>query len=125
MSRLHQFVVFLLVFCFACNTKSDKSDSTELHASFARFQQTFLDSFWKNNPASAIYVGYGKYYEHLKVPDSAAFSKDVAFAKTWLDSLEDYGYNNLNGDDKINYNIIRNKLQSNIWYIDTFKAWQY
>src|SRR5688500_11871876 len=121
-----QLVVSLLIICLACNTEPDKlNDGAELHSSFAGFQQTFLDSFWKNNPANAIHVGYGKYYERLKVPDSIAFSKDVAFAKTWLDSLEEYDYNNLNGDDKINYNIIRNKLQSNIWYIDTFKAWQW
>ena len=109
MFPLKHLVGCLFIFCFACNTKPDKSnDGAELHSSFARFQQTFLDSFWKNNPASAIYVGYGKYYENLKVPDSMAFSKDVAFAKAWLDSLEDYDYDNLNGDDKINYNIIRN-----------------
>ena len=126
MFRLRHLVGFLLIFCFACNLEPDRSnDEEKLHSSFARFQQTFLDSFWKNNPAYAIYVGYGKYYENLKVPDSAAFSKDVAFANVWLDSLEDYDYDNLNGDDKINYNIIRNKLQSNIWYIDTFKAWQW
>ena len=126
MFRLRQLVVFLLISCFSCNSEPDKSnDGAGLHSSFAHFQQTFLDSFWKNNPAGAIDVGYGKYYENLKVPDSIAFSKDVAFAKAWLDLLEEYDYNDLNGDDKINYNIIRNKLQSNIWYIDTFKAWQW
>ena len=118
--------VFVFIFCLSCNSESDRSkDGEELHSSFVRFQQTFLDSFWKNNPAFAIYVGYGKYYDNLKVPDSMAFSKDIAFANAWLDSLEEYDYDNLNGDDQISYNIIRNKLQSNIWYIDTFKAWQW
>lgn len=119
-------IVLILIFCFACNSGADKTnDRQELHSSFTQFQQRFLDSFWKNNPAQAIHAGYGKYFERLKIPDNMAFANDVAFANTWLDSLEEYNYADLNGDDKINYNIIRNKLQSNIWYIDTFKAWQW
>ncbi len=72
----------------------------------------------------AIYSGYGKYYDELIIPDSIGFMNSVAFSKQWLDSLHNYAYNNLSDDNKIDYNIIQNQLQSNIWYIDTFKSQQ-
>jgi uncharacterized protein (DUF885 family) len=107
----------------ACNTTETKQEDAEnTNAIFIKWQERFLDSYWKQNPAYAISVGYGKYYDELKVYDSVAILEDLSFSKNWLDSLSGYSYQNLNAGEKINYNIIRNTLQSNIWSIDTFKA---
>jgi uncharacterized protein (DUF885 family) len=125
MSLIRSFLVFLLFCSLACNTTTSQKDRKDDHLPFAVFQENFLDSFWKHNPAYAIYTGYGKYYDHLKIPDSASLSQDLSFARKWIDSLKQYSYESLNAGDKINYQIIRNRLQSNIWYIDTFKAWQW
>lgn len=134
LSNLHKHLLSLRLFIsslallllFACNTSTKQSGADDnATVSFSAFQQRFLDSFWKNNPAEAIYAGYNRYAEDLKIPDSASFINDVIFSKRWLDSLHSYNYNNLSSDDKINYNIISNRLQKNIWYIDTFKLQQW
>jgi uncharacterized protein (DUF885 family) len=106
----------------ACNT-ANKSESTNgnADASFNDFQPRFLDAYWQENPSAAIFAGYGKYYDRLVIPDTNAFLHAVNFSKQWLDSLHTYEYNSLSDDNKINYNIIQNQLQSTIWYIDTFK----
>jgi uncharacterized protein (DUF885 family) len=106
----------------ACNT-ANKTESTNNNAdaSFNDFQPRFLDAYWQENPSAAIFAGYGKYYDRLVIPDSNAFLHTVNFSKEWLDSLHAYEYNSLSDDNKINYNIIQNQLQSTIWYIDTFK----
>ncbi|MEP6596433.1 MAG: DUF885 domain-containing protein [Ginsengibacter sp.] len=112
-------IIFLLM---ACNTgKNNNNSNTDFNASFDNFQPRFLDVYWRENPSAAIYSGYGKYYDLLIIPDSSAFENTVAFSNQWLDSLHSYPYNNLSDDNKINYNIIQNQLQSTIWYTDTFK----
>ena len=60
---------------FTC-TSAKKETSKNFDLAFANFENRFLDSFWKENPSSAILVGYGKYYEGLVIPDSAAVAKN-------------------------------------------------
>ena len=98
---------------------SNKASSAD--NSFADFENRFMDVYWKQNPSGAIFAGYGKYYDELKIPDSTAFASDIAFAKKYLDTLHSFDYNNLSSADKIDYNILENQLRSSIWYIDTLK----
>lgn len=117
---------FILFFAACTNNATQKTlpaDDT-INVDFNNFQPRFLDAYWKANPSSAIYAGYGKYYDELIIPDSNAFAHGVVFSKQWLDSLHAYNYTDLSDDNKINYNIIQNQLQSTIWYIDTFKSQQ-
>ena len=114
------FILFVIAACDS--TDKNNPANTDIDASFNDFQPRFLDAYWKENPSGAIFVGYGKYYDRLVIPDSSAFVNAVAFSRQWLDSLHSYSYNNLSDDNKINYNIIQNQLQSTIWYIDTFKS---
>jgi uncharacterized protein (DUF885 family) len=118
-------IFFILLFA-ACNSTNKQGTTNPgiADSSFNSFQPVFLDAYWKENPSGAIYAGYGKYYDRLIIPDSNAFANTVEFCKQWLHSLRSYNYNNLSGDNKINYNIIQNQLQSTIWYIDTFKSQQ-
>jgi uncharacterized protein (DUF885 family) len=120
--RAASFLLLIVAFIFSCNTTDTKKEAAEINASFKLLQERFLDSFWRQNPAHAISVGYGKYYDQLNVYDSAAISQDVTFSRRWLDSLKNYNYDALDAGEKINYNIIRNALESNIWNIDTFKS---
>src|SRR5690348_329269 len=102
--------LLLLLFFAACNKHNqNNSQQGDVNTSFNNFQPPFLDAYWKQNPSASIYTGYGKYYDALVIPDSAAFVQSVRFSKRWLDSLHSYNYNNLNDDNKINYNIIQNQ----------------
>jgi uncharacterized protein (DUF885 family) len=122
--KKRQFLLLLLFFA-ACNTHNqNNSQQGDVNTSFQNFQPRFLDAYWKQNPSAAIYAGYGKYYDALVIPDSIGFAQTVDFSKQWLDSLHSYNYNDLSDDNKINYNIIQNQLQSTIWYVDTFKLHQ-
>src|SRR5687768_15787951 len=98
--RPASFLLLIVAFIFSCNT-TDKTENepAEINASFKLLQERFLDSFWKQNPANAISVGYGKYYDQLKVYDSAAISQDITFSRTWLDSLKTYNYDALDAGE--------------------------
>ena len=70
--RAASFLLLIVAFIFSCNTTDTKKEPAEINASFKLLQERFLDSFWRQNPAHAISVGYGKYYDQLKVYDSSA-----------------------------------------------------
>ncbi len=124
MSKYFNCLFFVLLAACNSSNKQNNAASQNDDISFNDFQPRFLDAYWEQNPSSAIFVGYGKYYDELIIPDSNSFVQSVAFSKQWLDSLHSYNYNNLSDDNKINYNIIQNQLQSAVWYIDTFKSQQ-
>ena len=109
------------LFLPACNTAREHHEAYSTNASFDSFTVRFLDAYWKRNPAAAVSAGYGKYYEQLKIPDSAAFAGDVTFSRNYLDSLSAFDYSTLTGKQKIDYRILENQLRGSIWYIDTFK----
>lgn len=114
------FVIALLIIHIACNAPKKQDAGGNPDVSFNAFSERFLDAYWKQNPAAAISIGYGKYYDLLKVPDSAAFAGDVVFSKQYLDSLKQFNYDLLSDKNKIDYKIVENQLRATIWYIDTF-----
>ncbi len=117
---LSLFIAALLVINFGCNSNSTTTNSNA-DQSFSNFENNFLDSYWKQYPVSSIFIGYGKYYDNLVVPDNAAFASNISFSNHWLDSLKTIDREKLSENNKISFNIISNQLQSDIWYTDVFK----
>lgn len=112
--------IVILLTSFGCKSaKQNSSDQGD--TSFATFEDRFLDAYWKQHPAAAIFAGYGKYYDSVVIPDSAAFASHKAFAEQWMDSLNNIDINELNDNNKISLNIIKNQLESDIWYLTVFK----
>lgn len=103
------------------NQNTNESSASNADSSFSNFETRFMDAYWKQNPSASIFAGYGKYYEDLKMPDSAGFASDVAFAKNYLDSLHSFNYKTLSSPNKIDYKILENQFHGSTWYIDTFK----
>lgn len=113
-------IAFSIVVMMGCSPKK-LSTTGEPNVAFLKFEDRFLDLYWQQYPSGAVYSGYGKYYDKMVVADSAAFADNLAFSRRWLDSLTNLGYNALNDNNKISFNIIRNQLESDIWYTSVFK----
>lgn len=114
-------LLVLLTLTFA-GCKSDKKEgSTNTDADFAAFETKFLDAYWKQYPAASIAQGYGKYYDKLVVPNQSTFDNNVDFSKKWIADLNALDYDNLSDNNKISSNIIKNQLESDIWYTTVFK----
>jgi hypothetical protein len=111
--------VFVLALS-SCNTQKQVVNNNA-DKNFASFENKFLDAYWKNYPSGSIVAGYGKYYENLVIPDSTAFRNNIIFSKLWLDSLNMLEINQLSDNNKISLNIIKNQLESDIWYPSVFK----
>lgn len=114
------FFTLILLLSFGCQSNNIK-DTENVDASFTRFENNFLDAYWKQYPSGSIYAGYGKYYNTLVIPDSAAFADNIQFSRNWTDSLKKIDFESLNENNKISFNIINNQLQSDVWYSTVFK----
>jgi uncharacterized protein (DUF885 family) len=110
-----------LLTTIGCTSKQEQPASDQADQSFSAFEDRFLDAYWKQHPAAAIFVGYGKYYDLMTIPDSAGFAANIAFSQAWLDSINKIELNSLSDNNKISLKIIKNQLESDIWYISVFK----
>src|SRR5664279_5072616 len=120
--KYHPFLLSaVIVIAASCSNNPATNNPANADSSFAAFENDFIDAYWKQNPSAAIYAGYGKYYDELKIPDSAAFAGDVKFAKKYLDSLKTFSFNSLSPNNKIDYRIVENQFNATVWYTDTFK----
>lgn len=117
------FCILFPCIIFSCNSNknTDQASNSNADKSFDDFVNRFMDFYWRQNPSAAIYAGYGKYYDELKIPDNAALQSDIAFAKKYLDSLSSFSASDLSANNKIDLLILQNQLQASIWYADTFK----
>ena len=55
------------------------------------------------------------------MPDSSTFAGNISFSKKWIDSLNKFDYKQLGENYKISFKIIKNQLESDIWYTTVFK----
>ncbi len=124
MKKIHFFATLAVLFISSCNDQIPKADQHP-QEEFSAFESRFLDQYWKQYPSQSITIGYGKYYENLVIPDSAAFAGHVAFSRQWLDSLNTVDFLRLSDNNKISYNIIKNQLESDIWYQSKFNLQQW
>jgi len=115
-------ILILLTFAamLSCNSKKQSADNNA-DKTFSNFEGVFLDTYWKQHPSSAIAVGYGKYYENLVIPDSASIAGNISFSKQWLDSLNKINTSQLDANNQISFKILKNQLESDIWYTSVFK----
>lgn len=106
---------FIIISVSSCQTQTAQTQN------FKSFEENMLDAYWKQYPSHAISIGYGKYYENLVIPDSTSIISNIQFSNLWLDSLNKIDFETLPDDEKISFNIIKNQLESDLWYLKTFK----
>jgi len=113
-------VLALAVATLSCSSKKQSSNNNS-DKIFSNLETAFLDAYWKQHPASSVFIGYGKYYDKLVIPDSASFADNISFSKQWIDSIDKIDINQLNTNNQISFKIIKNQLESDIWYLSVFK----
>jgi uncharacterized protein (DUF885 family) len=114
------FILLAFAAMWSCNSKKE-STGNNADKTFSTFEGVFLDAYWKQHPSAAIAVGYGKYYEDLVIPDSTSFAGNISFSNQWLDSLNKIDINRLDDNNQISFKIIKNQLESDVWYTSVFK----
>lgn len=90
--------------------------------SFAEFKDRFMLDFWKMNPGWASHVGYHEYDSVLVVPDDSYREAQLAFCRTYLDSLSTFDQSTLTQAELTDLQMMQNQLESTIWYTEVFKG---
>ena len=100
-------ILLLTVLFAACG---NKSKTTDIDADFDAFKQRFVDQLWVLYPGWASSVGYHKYDSILVVPNDAFHQKELAFSKSYLDTLHSFDKEKLSPNNRTDHAMIDNAL---------------
>ena len=114
----------VLASLYSCNmtvkTDTVAEEFSDIH--FENYKEHFVDELWKLNPGWASSQGYHKYDSVLLIPDDAYEQKQLQFSAIQLDSLKKYSLENLPDNNKTDYHMIKNLLESIVFNIKEVKS---
>ena len=111
--------------CGGSKHNNETKTVADMNPQFEKYKTNFIEELWKIYPVWASSQGYHKYDSVLVVPDEASRQKQVAFAKANLDSLKAYDLAGLSDNNKTDYHMIQNQLESSIWVINEEKSYEW
>ncbi len=137
--RIRYFILVTMVsFLIACSDSEQEKNSTgsipqvveekpankpqDQNQKFEEFKKYFIEEFWKINPNYALYSGYYKYDDQLVIPDGKQDTKNLKFINATLGSLKTFDPNELNSNNSSDYFIVKNEMESSLWYINEFRS---
>jgi uncharacterized protein (DUF885 family) len=112
----------LLTVLFSCNKKAETSAPKDINAAFEKYKEGFVTRLWDIYPDWAANQGFHKGDSVLVVSDSVFKKKQLDFAHSQLDSLQDYPVKSLSNNNIIDFYIIQNQLKNVIFSIDKLKS---
>ncbi|MEY2799278.1 MAG: hypothetical protein RI934_266 [Bacteroidota bacterium] len=117
-------LIFAATSLFACK-QINHSNALVQNQNFDQYKTNFINNLWDLYPNWASSIGFHKADSILTIPDDAQRNKEIAFAKSQLDSLHLFNLDSLNNQNKTDYYLIENQLKSSIWNIEKFKSYQW
>ncbi len=90
-----------------------------------QFGASFLDTYWKLNPAGAINNGYYKYADRLIVPDERARNAELRQLETWSRQLHRIDPASLSPSLRADWELLDNTFASDRWSLTEWRSWQW
>ena len=119
------FILLVVVFCMDSTNLFAGKESSVTDKRFDSFKERFIKDLWKHNPMWATEVGFHAYDSILEINNEQYRNGQVAFSKSYLDSLKTFDKVALSSLNRMDYGLIENYLNSNIFYITEMKGWQW
>jgi uncharacterized protein (DUF885 family) len=85
----------------------------------------FLTALWRIDPEGGIGVGKYEAAANLTLPDPATRAKQFAFANDWLAKFRNVDARQLSSKQRTDQALLINKLETDRWYLTTFKAFEW
>jgi uncharacterized protein (DUF885 family) len=114
--------IFAITLLFSCNKSTKSNADKALDRKFDKYKDGFVTDLWKINPGWASGVGYHKLDSLLIVPDATEEKRQLDFANAQLDSLKQFNAEDLSDNNKTDFQMIKNQLESNIFNIKESKS---
>lgn len=117
--------ILIVAFLYSCNKSAKSANIGDKNKKFEQYKDQFLTSFWELNPDWAANQGYHKLDSILIIPDSGSRIKQLDFSNANLDSLKNYSLENLSENNRTDFYMIKNQLESTIYYINEYKSFEW
>jgi uncharacterized protein (DUF885 family) len=117
--------VLALVLLASCgnNNQTNKPETMQSDDSlFDTFKKNFVEDLWIMYPGWAGSQGYHKYDSLLVVPNEESSAKELAFCRSTLAMLKTLDIEKLSDNNKTDYYMIENQINSTEWSITHLKA---
>ena len=117
--------LLLAVILSSCN-KKDKPENTESqNEKFEQYKEHYITSLLELNPEWASNLGNHKWDNVLIIPNSDAAKMQMDFAEANLDSLKNYALENLSDNNKTDFYMIKNQIESTIFDRNEKKSYEW
>ena len=114
--------ILLLVLLSSCNKNQKSAEVRDDNKKFDQYKDRFITSMWGFFPDWAASQGYHKLDSVLVVPDSNSRKKILDFAHANLDSLKNYSLENLSDNNKTDFHMVKNQVESLVYSINEMKS---
>lgn len=103
--------------------KQERGNQTQSFNSFEEYKEFFFKTYWALNPEYASYLGLSEYDSQLTIPSEAHRTSSAKTYKELLGGLRGIEYEALSNEDRTDYALIKNQLESSLWYDDVFRSY--
>lgn len=97
----------------------------EANVRFADLSKQFLDEYPALSPVNATGLGDHRYDHLVDDISEAARTKERAFYQRWLADLAKIDRSQLNRDHQTDHVLLTRKLQSDLWFLDELREWEW
>ena len=106
----------------SCSSTKEEKTVVNNDVQFNQFKERFVTALWKQYPSWASSVGFHDYDSILTIPNSIEKEATLLFSQKYLDSLQSFDLNALSANNKTDFYLIKNNLESTIWYAEEFDS---
>jgi uncharacterized protein (DUF885 family) len=106
----------------SCSSTKEEKTAVNNDVQFNQFKDRFVNALWKQYPSWASSVGFHNYDSILTIQNNAEKEASLKFSTTYLDSLQSFDLNALSANNKTDFYLIKNNLESTIWYAKEFDS---
>ena len=118
------FATAIIFFISACGTKKVNEESSQ-DALFEVFKDYFVEECFRISPTTALYAGKHDFDSILLIPSITLFESQTAQFIALQDSLSKFDEKKLSEANRIDFKIIRDKINGEIWYAKEFRSYEW
>ncbi|MCB9073422.1 MAG: DUF885 domain-containing protein [Bdellovibrionaceae bacterium] len=105
----------------SCQSQPVIKPQTEME----KLEQQFFNDLWNLSPTWAASLGKKEFEGKLRIPDAQSIQDEKAFIGKYMGLFAKINVAGLSESELVDYKLIKNYLESTIWQIDVFKAYQW
>jgi uncharacterized protein (DUF885 family) len=115
--KIKLLALYLSAIFVSCSNSKDQA--------FDTFKNNFVNNLWKQFPEWASSQGYHKYDDLLTIPDEKTRKSQLDFTAKYTDSLMNFDIDNLSDNNKTDFYLIKNQLESFIFNTNELKSFEW